>query len=98
MSLLKKLITVIGIIAAVLAAIGIIKKPSSIYKDKPEEKKVKSKFVCKILQVQCHVLHRDAMHPLVTRLHAGGSSQGCTAPLRGSLDGFRSACHKSVML
>ena len=59
---------------------------------------VKSKFVCKILQVQCHVLHRDAMHPLVTRLHAGGSSQGCTAPLRGSLDGFRSACHKSVML
>lgn len=38
MSLLKKLITVIGIIAAVLAAIGIIKKPSSIYKDKPEEK------------------------------------------------------------
>lgn len=38
MSLLKKLITVIGVIATVLAAIGIIKKPSSVYKDKPEEK------------------------------------------------------------
>ena len=38
MSLLKRFITVIGVIAAVLAAIGIIKKPSSIYKDKPEEK------------------------------------------------------------
>ena len=38
MSVLKKLIAVIGVIAATLAVIGIIKKPSSVYKNKPEEK------------------------------------------------------------
>ena len=38
MSVLKKLIAVIGVIAAALAVIGIIKKPSSVYKNKPEEK------------------------------------------------------------
>ena len=38
MRVLKKLIAVIGVIAAALAVIGIIKKPSSVYKNKPEEK------------------------------------------------------------
>ena len=37
MKVLGKLFTVIGAIAAVLAVIGAIKKPSSVYKDKPEE-------------------------------------------------------------
>lgn len=38
MKIWGKLFTVIGAIAAVLAVIGAIKKPSSVYKDKPEEK------------------------------------------------------------
>ena len=37
MKIWGKLFTVIGSIAAVLAVIGAIKKPSSVYKDKPEE-------------------------------------------------------------
>ena len=37
MKIWGKLFTVIGAIAAVLAVIGAIKKPSSVYKDKPEE-------------------------------------------------------------
>lgn len=35
---LQRLLAVIGVLAVVLSAIGLIKKPSSIYKDKPKEK------------------------------------------------------------
>lgn len=38
MSLFKKFVAVIGVISAVLALIGIIKKPSSVFKNKLEEK------------------------------------------------------------
>ena len=38
MSVLGKIATVLGVIAAGMAVVGAIKKPGSIYKDKPEEK------------------------------------------------------------
>ena len=38
MHIWRKILIVLGCIAAAMAAVGLIKKPGSVYKDKPEEK------------------------------------------------------------
>ena len=55
MHALGKVITVLGTVAAGMAVVGIIKKPGSVYRDKPEEKNPmegkKVKFVENEIQI-----------------------------------------------